>query len=154
MKAVRYRFGDYLLDAAARELWRGEERIAIPPKSLECLAYLLQHHGRAVGRDELIAAVWGRVDASDTLLTQTIWRARRAIGDDGDHNLRTVPRFGYRWVAPVRVEAIAESEAAGLLALKGHKAVGGMRASIYNAMPLAGVQALVDFMREFARRHG
>ena len=114
MKAVRYRFGDYLLDAAARELWRGEERIAIPPKSLECLAYLLQHHGRAVGRDELIAAVWGRVDASDTLLTQTIWRARRAIGDDGDHNLRTVPRFGYRWVAPVRVEAIAESEAAGV----------------------------------------
>jgi phosphoserine aminotransferase len=49
---------------------------------------------------------------------------------------------------------LAEAEAAGLLALKGHKAVGGMRASIYNAMPLAGVQALVDFMREFARRHG
>ena len=49
---------------------------------------------------------------------------------------------------------LAESEAAGLLALKGHKAVGGMRASIYNAMPLEGVQALVDFMRDFARRHG
>ena len=49
---------------------------------------------------------------------------------------------------------LAEAEAAGLLALKGHKAVGGMRASIYNAMPLAGVQALVDFMRDFARRHG
>jgi len=49
---------------------------------------------------------------------------------------------------------LAESETAGLLALKGHKAVGGMRASIYNAMPLEGVQALVDFMRDFARRHG
>ena len=49
---------------------------------------------------------------------------------------------------------LTESEAAGLLALKGHKAVGGMRASIYNAMPLAGVQALVDFMRDFAQRHG
>ena len=49
---------------------------------------------------------------------------------------------------------LAESEAAGLLALKGHKSVGGMRASIYNAMPLEGVQALVDFMRDFARRHG
>ena len=49
---------------------------------------------------------------------------------------------------------LAESEAAGLLALKGHKAVGGMRASIYNAIPLAGVQALVDFMRDFARRNG
>jgi phosphoserine aminotransferase len=38
--------------------------------------------------------------------------------------------------------------------LKGHRLVGGMRASIYNAMPLAGVQALVDFMRDFETRHG
>ena len=42
----------------------------------------------------------------------------------------------------------------GLVQLKGHRSVGGMRASIYNAMPLAGVQALVEFMREFQRRHG
>ena len=49
---------------------------------------------------------------------------------------------------------LAEAEAAGLMQLKGHKSVGGMRASIYNAMPLAGVQALVDFMAGFARRHG
>ena len=49
---------------------------------------------------------------------------------------------------------LKESEAAGLLALKGHRAVGGMRASIYNAMPLAGVQALVDFMKDFAKRNG
>jgi phosphoserine aminotransferase len=46
------------------------------------------------------------------------------------------------------------AEAAGLLALKGHRAVGGMRASIYNAMPIEGVQALVDYMRDFARRNG
>jgi phosphoserine aminotransferase len=49
---------------------------------------------------------------------------------------------------------LKESEAAGLLALKGHRAVGGMRASIYNAMPLEGVQALTSFMADFARRHG
>ena len=47
-----------------------------------------------------------------------------------------------------------ESKAAGLLALKGHRALGGMRASLYNAMPEAGVAALVDFMRDFALRHG
>jgi phosphoserine aminotransferase len=41
-----------------------------------------------------------------------------------------------------------------LLQLKGHKSVGGMRASIYNAMPLAGVQALVDYLRDFAQSHG
>ena len=49
---------------------------------------------------------------------------------------------------------LAESKAAGLIALKGHRALGGMRASIYNAMPEAGVQALADFMRDFQRRHG
>ena len=49
---------------------------------------------------------------------------------------------------------LTESKAAGLVALKGHRVLGGMRASIYNAMPEAGVQALADFMQEFQQRHG
>jgi phosphoserine aminotransferase len=48
----------------------------------------------------------------------------------------------------------SEATAAGLDGLKGHRAVGGVRASIYNACPEEGVAALVDFMREFERRHG
>jgi len=51
-------------------------------------------------------------------------------------------------------EFLKQADSAGLTQLKGHRAVGGMRASIYNAMPLAGVQALLDFMREFERNHG
>ena len=47
-----------------------------------------------------------------------------------------------------------QAAAAGLMGLKGHRALGGMRASIYNAMPEAGVQALVDFMADFAKRNG
>jgi phosphoserine aminotransferase len=49
---------------------------------------------------------------------------------------------------------LSEAEANGLTQLKGHRSVGGMRASIYNAMPMEGVQALVQFMREFERKHG
>jgi len=49
---------------------------------------------------------------------------------------------------------LAGAQAAGLLQLQGHKSVGGMRASIYNAMPLAGVQALADYLREFERTRG
>lgn len=49
---------------------------------------------------------------------------------------------------------VAEARAAGLLALKGHKAVGGIRASLYNAMPLEGAQALAAFMRDFQQRNG
>ncbi|GAB2662232.1 3-phosphoserine/phosphohydroxythreonine transaminase [Vibrio panuliri] len=48
---------------------------------------------------------------------------------------------------------LEQAKASGLVALKGHRAVGGMRASIYNAMPLEGVQALVDFMREFEAKN-
>jgi phosphoserine aminotransferase len=46
------------------------------------------------------------------------------------------------------------AKAAGLVALAGHRSVGGMRASIYNAMPMAGVEALVSYMQEFQRRQG
>ncbi|HXS72883.1 MAG TPA: 3-phosphoserine/phosphohydroxythreonine transaminase [Rhodanobacteraceae bacterium] len=49
---------------------------------------------------------------------------------------------------------LKDAEAAGLLALKGHRAVGGMRASLYNAMPIEGVRALTGFMADFAQRHG
>ena len=51
-------------------------------------------------------------------------------------------------------EFLKQAKQHGLLQLKGHRSVGGMRASIYNAMPMAGVQALVQFMREFERSHG
>ncbi|HQS58178.1 MAG: phosphoserine transaminase [Gallionellales bacterium 35-53-114] len=50
-------------------------------------------------------------------------------------------------------EFVKQADARGLLQLKGHRSVGGMRASIYNAMPLAGVQALVSFMAEFAKNN-
>jgi phosphoserine aminotransferase len=46
------------------------------------------------------------------------------------------------------------AKARGMVQLKGHRAVGGMRASIYNAMPLEGVQALCEYLREFARANG
>jgi phosphoserine aminotransferase len=49
---------------------------------------------------------------------------------------------------------IEGAKKAGLVALEGHRSVGGMRASIYNAMPLAGVEALVSYMAEFQRTHG
>ena len=51
------------------------------------------------------------------------------------------------------VAAFAEAKKVGLENLKGHRSVGGMRASIYNAMPKAGVEALVAFMKEFERTH-
>ncbi|UNK48474.1 winged helix-turn-helix domain-containing protein [Lysobacter sp. S4-A87] len=111
MRFIRYRFGEFELDPASRELWCSGERRPVPLKSLECLAYLVAHRERAVGRDELISAVWGRTEVSDTVVAQTMRRARKALDDAGDRQtiVRTVQNFGYRWVAPVEVvEARAE----------------------------------------------
>ncbi|MBO9663121.1 transcriptional regulator [Dokdonella sp.] len=100
--ANAYRCGDFLIDPDTRELLRGGERLALPAKSFDCVVYLLQQRDRAVGRDELIAAVWGRVDVSDSVLNQTILHARRAFEDTGREQqyIRTVVGYGYRWVAP------------------------------------------------------
>jgi len=56
--------------------------------------------------------------------------------------------------ASLDADFLAGAKTAGLISLKGHRSVGGMRASIYNAMPEAGVAALVDFMKEFERARG
>ena len=97
-----YRFGEYHLIPARRELWRGDAVVAVPPRAFDCIVYLVEQRERAVGRDELIAAVWGKTELSDGLLAQTILAMRRAFDDTGKEQnyVRTVVRFGYHWVAP------------------------------------------------------
>ena len=103
-----YRFRGCELHTAARELLRDGAAVALPTSAFDCLVYLVEHRDRAIGRDELIAAVWGRADVTDTLLGQTILRVRRAIGDSAaDGAVRTLPRFGYRFVAEVEVVEVA-----------------------------------------------
>lgn len=72
--------------------------------------------------------------------------------DKGCRSRMNVPFFLHD--AALNDAFLSEAKDAGLLQLKGHKSVGGMRASIYNAMPAEGVAALVAFMRDFAQRHG
>lgn len=82
-------------------------------------------------------------------------------GSGGFYRNEVVPAVRSRMNIPfflpddtLNARFVSESKAAGLLALKGHKAVGGIRASLYNAMPLEGAQALAAFMREFQQRNG
>jgi DNA-binding winged helix-turn-helix (wHTH) protein/tetratricopeptide (TPR) repeat protein len=96
-----YRFGRFRVSAATRELADGTRAIDLPARAFDCLVYLIEHRDRAVGRDELIAAVWGRADVSEALLNHTILKIRRALGGGGQEWIRTVPRFGYRWAGPV-----------------------------------------------------
>lgn len=106
MTNVRYRFGRHALDLAKRELLHDDAAVALPARVFECLVHLIEHRERAVDRDELAQAVFSRSDVSDAQLAQIILRSRRAIGDDGQEQraIRTVPRFGFRWVADTTVE--------------------------------------------------
>jgi DNA-binding winged helix-turn-helix (wHTH) protein/tetratricopeptide (TPR) repeat protein len=98
-----YPFGEFVVDVAKREIVRRDQRVAVPAKVFDCVAYLIKHRDRAIGRDELISAVWGRADVTDNLLAQIVLRARRTFDDDSDAQrvIRTITGFGYRWVCPI-----------------------------------------------------
>src|SRR3546814_13796849 len=79
-------------------LFRSGDVVALPARVFECLCCLIEHRDRAVSRDELVQAVFGRPNVSDAQLAQAVLRSRRAVGDDGQeqHTIRTVPRYGFR----------------------------------------------------------
>ncbi|HEU4665383.1 MAG TPA: winged helix-turn-helix domain-containing protein, partial [Dokdonella sp.] len=98
---------------------------------------------RAVGRDELGAALWGRVDVADVLVSQLIARARRAIGDDAQAQraIRTVPGFGYRWVMPLDGTDAARTDAAPAASPAPATAPNGDVIDPFEAAPAARVAA-------------
>ena len=95
-----YEFGPFRLDLRARLLSKGAETASRSPRSrFDVLSYLVRHAGRAVSREELLAAVWPDVVVSDGSLTQAVFVVRRALGEreDAPGFLATVPRVGYRF---------------------------------------------------------
>ena len=111
-----YRFDDFCLSILSRELSCNDVPVVLASNGFECLVYLIEHRERVVGKDELIAAVWGRSDVSDNLLAQTIVRLRRALGDIGSEQrcIKTMPRVGYRWMLETTVEVRAAASAESL----------------------------------------
>ena len=92
---------------------------------------------------EKAALLYDAIDASD-FYRNPVARA--------DRSLMNVP---YTLVNPALDDAFIQGATArGMAQLAGHRSVGGMRASIYNAMPIEGVRALVDYLKEFERTHG
>lgn len=111
----RYHFGPFVLDPASRALlWNGES-IATSQKVFDCIAYLVENRDRAVGSDELAAAVWGRADVTDAQLRQLVRKVRRTLQDDGEHQavIRTIAYFGFHWVAETRQEEAKRHEIPG-----------------------------------------
>ncbi|WP_277928910.1 tetratricopeptide repeat protein [Luteimonas aquatica] len=99
-----YRFGDFLLEADQRRLWREDRIVELPPKVFDTLLLLLRHAGELVGRDVFFATLWPNTVVTDASLGRHIWQVRRALGQgEGEEAyIQTVPKQGYRFIAPVR----------------------------------------------------
>jgi TolB-like protein/DNA-binding winged helix-turn-helix (wHTH) protein/Tfp pilus assembly protein PilF len=103
----RFCFGDFEVDPQRGCLARRGEEIALRPKTYSVLLYLLEHAGQLVPRDEMLAAVWPGVVVTDDSIAQCLIELRRALGDDTRTMIRTVPRRGLIFEAPVRLEESA-----------------------------------------------
>jgi pimeloyl-ACP methyl ester carboxylesterase len=106
-------FGHCEIDVERRELRAAGAACHVEPQVFDVLVHLIRHRSRVVSKEELIDAVWGRRVISDATLSSRISAARRAIGDDGNHQqlIRTVARRGFRFIGEVREPAPAQAPA-------------------------------------------
>ena len=103
---MRYLFEDYAFDTVRRELHRGDDIVSVAPQVFDLLDYLIRNRERVVSKGDLIDAIWNGRSVSDAAVTTRLNVARSAIGDTGEDQrlIKTLPRKGFRFVAPV-VEA-------------------------------------------------
>ncbi len=104
--AYRYRFGDFLLDTQSFRLVQGGKPLAIEPKALNVLIFLVQHQGRLVERREILSAVWNGAFVTDHVLNRAVGQLRKILDDDAKQPryIETVPTLGYRFLVMVEIE--------------------------------------------------
>jgi TolB-like protein/DNA-binding winged helix-turn-helix (wHTH) protein/Flp pilus assembly protein TadD len=96
-------FQAFRLDTANQCLWRGQERVAIPPKPYDMLRYLVENPGRLITQDELLEKLWPETYVNPELIRKYILDIRKVLGDrpDKPEFIETVTKRGYRFIASV-----------------------------------------------------
>lgn len=112
LSVPRLAFERYVLDSKRGCLLHDGNEVALRPKTFAVLRYLVENAGRLVSKDELFSAVWPNLSVTDDTLVQSIGELRRALGEDGPHLIRTIPRRGYRFDCSVEV-AVVENRPLG-----------------------------------------
>ena len=98
----RYFFGDYTLDLKRGCLLYGHDEVKLRPKSFAVLKYLVENNGRLINKDQVIEAVWMGTAVTDDSLVKCLKDIRRALHDEAQQIIKTVPRRGYIFAAEVR----------------------------------------------------
>jgi DNA-binding winged helix-turn-helix (wHTH) protein/TolB-like protein/Tfp pilus assembly protein PilF len=98
-----YEFGPFRLDAGERVLLQDGQFVPLRPKDLELLLALVENSGRLIEKDELLRRVWPDSFVEEANLSHHVFTLRRVLGDDREASryIETVPRRGYRFVAPI-----------------------------------------------------
>jgi DNA-binding winged helix-turn-helix (wHTH) protein/TolB-like protein len=104
-----YEFGRFSLNTADRSLRRDHEPVPLTPKTFDILLVLVENAGRIVEKDDLMKRVWPNTFVEEGNLTQNVSLLRKALGENasGPQFIETVPRRGYRFVAPVTIATAA-----------------------------------------------
>ena len=105
-----YSFGEYTLDLARGALLKSGADVRLRPKAFEVLRLLIERHGRLVTKDELLHEVWGQTVVTEASVVQCLIDVRRAIGDESQQTIKTVPRRGYIFDIPVVVSDDASQD--------------------------------------------
>jgi len=103
-------FKTFRLDTANHLLWCNGERVPVAPKGFGVLAYLVEHAGQVVTQDEILEALWPETYVNPEVLRKYIQEIRKALVDrpDKPEFIETLPKRGYRFIAPVTDESAAE----------------------------------------------
>jgi DNA-binding winged helix-turn-helix (wHTH) protein/Flp pilus assembly protein TadD len=145
----RYRFDRFELDADTGDLRCGDGPVKLQPQPLKVLTCLVEHAGRLVTRDELQAAIWGDDTFVDFQrgLNFCVAQIRSALGDDATapRFIQTVPRRGYRFIAPVAVDAAGAWDGAFSLASSRRSTGRGAAAALVGMAALTATLLLVAF---------
>ena len=100
---TNYRFGEFVLEPERAALLRAGQEIKLRPKVFDALRYLVEHPRRLVPKEELIQVLWPEAFVTDDSLVQCMVELRRALDDRSQELLKTVPRRGYIFAAPVTI---------------------------------------------------
>lgn len=113
-------FHSFRLDSANHSLWRDQERVPVTPKAFDVLRYFVEHPGRLVSQDELLEALWPETYVNPELIKKYIKEIRKTLGDTPENSvfIKTFPKRGYEFVAPVVDELTAAPVTAGAEAIK------------------------------------
>ena len=107
-----FKVGDRTVRPSLGVIVNGDQSVRVEPRSIDVLVALAERSGQVYPKKELIEAVWGDTYVTDEVLTHAIWDLRKAFGDNASRPkfIQTIPKRGYRIIAPV--EAVEPEEAA------------------------------------------